>query len=288
MNDRYGIHSSIKGGNVMLRSLYSGISGMKGLQTKLDVIGNNISNVNTAGFKASRVSFQDTLSQKISGVTAPEEGTRGGINARQIGLGSNIAAIEVLHTPGSFQNTFVPTDLAIQGDGYFAVTPNGDGEEILLTRVGNFTTDAAGNLGTPQGYLVLGVGGEVINIPPEVTAYDIGSDGNITVTNEDGTTEVIAQIGVVRVINPAGLENVGNSMYKMTLNANPDGELEVIEPENVEVGTGSIVSGMLEMSNVDLTTELTEMIVAQRAYQANSRIITTSDEILQELVNLKR
>jgi len=272
----------------MLRSLYSGISGMKGFQTKLDVIGNNIANVNTAGFKSSRVSFQDTLSQKISGVTAPEAGIRGGINSKQIGLGTNIAAIEVLNTPGSLQTTYIPTDLAIEGDGYFAVSPNGDGEEILLTRVGNFTRDAAGNLTTSQGYLVLGVGKEPINIPAEVTAFDIAADGSIIAANKDGTTEVIAQIGLVKVQNPSGLEKVGNSMYKMTVNANPDGELEIVEPQDAEIGTGSVISGMLEMSNVDLTTELTEMIVAQRAYQANSRIITTSDEILQELVNLKR
>lgn len=272
----------------MLRSLYSGISGMKGFQVKLDVIGNNIANVNTAGFKADRVTFTDILNQKIGGVSLPEEGEQGGRNPQQIGLGSSISAIDTLHTPGSTQTTYVPTDLAIEGDGYFAVSPNGDGENIYLTRAGNFNRDASGNLVTAQGYLVLGVGGEPINIPQETIAYDIAVDGSVIATSADGASEIIAQIGLVKVQNPAGLEKFGGSMYKMTLNANVDGELEVVEAKSLEYGTGSILSGRLEMSNVDLTTELTEMIVAQRAFQANSRIITTSDQILEEIVNLKR
>lgn len=271
----------------MLRSLYSGVSGMNGFQIKLDVIGNNIANVNTAGFKADRVTFSEIMSQKIASITVPEEGERGGKNPQMIGLGTNISAVNTLHTPGSLQTTNVPTDLAIEGDGYFAVTPNGDGELIYLTRAGNFTRDAAGNLVTSQGYLLMGVGGEPINLAG-VTDYDISADGSIISTNPDGTSEVISQIGLVKVQNPAGLEKIGNSMYQMTLNANVDGELEVIEPRNAEIGTGSILSGRLEMSNVDLTSELTEMIIAQRGFQANSRIITTSDQILEEIINLKR
>lgn len=272
----------------MLRSLYSGVSGMRGFQTKLDVIGNNIANVNTVGFKAGRVMFQDILSQKMAGVSRPEEGEKGGVNPQQVGLGVGMAAIDNIHTPGSLMTTNVPTDLAIEGDGFFAVAPNGDGENILLTRAGNFTRDAVGNLVTSRGYLVLGVGGDPINIPPEVTSFEIGADGGIVTTDNTGATEVVAQIGLVKVQNPSGLEKVGNSMYRMTVNANPDGELEVIEPQNTEIGTGAVRSGQLEMSNVDLTSEFTEMIVAQRGFQANTRIITTSDEILQELVNLKR
>lgn len=272
----------------MLRSLYSGISGMNGFQTKLDVIGNNVANVNTTGFKSDRVMFSDILSQKIASTTAPEEGEKGGINPQQIGLGTSISAIDTVHTAGSTQTTNVTTDLAIEGDGYFAVAPNADGDTVYLTRAGNFNRDASGNLVTAQGYMVLGVGGEAINISEEVTAYDISTDGSIIAINTDGTSEVIAQIGLVSVQNPAGLEKVGGSMYQMTLNANLDGELEVVEAQSAEYGTGNILSGKLEMSNVNLTSELTEMIVAQRGFQANSRIITTSDSILEEIVNLKR
>lgn len=271
----------------MLRSLYSGVSGMRGFQLKLDVIGNNIANVNTVGFKGSRVMFQDILSQTVSGVTAPEEGTKGGVNPKQVGLGSSTAAIDVIHTPGSGMTTNVTTDLRIDGDGFFAVSPD-DGGATYLTRAGNFSRDAAGNLVTPEGFLVQAVGGGAINIPAEVNAFTISKDGSVIATNPDGTTSTIAQIGVVRVQNPGGLEKIGNTMFRMTQNANPGGEFEVAAPNDAATGTGALVSGQLEMSNVDLTSEFTEMIVAQRGFQANARIITTSDSILQEVIDLKR
>jgi flagellar hook protein FlgE len=277
-----------KGGRNMLRSLYSGVSGMRGFQLKLDVIGNNIANVNTVGFKGGRVMFQDILSQQISGVTAPEEGARGGVNPKQVGLGVTLSAIDTIHTPGSGMTTNVTTDLRIDGDGFFAVVPSDGVGTPFLTRAGNFTRDAAGNLVTGDGFLVQGVGGEIINIPAEVAAFTISKDGSVIAVNPDGTTETIAQVGVVRVANPAGLEKVGGSMYRMTLNSNPDGEFEVVAANDPEAGTGAIISGQLEMSNVDLTAEFTEMIIAQRGFQANSRIITTSDEVLNEVINLKR
>src|SRR5690606_2808777 len=124
----------------MLRSMYSGVSGMRGFQTKLDVIGNNIANVNTVGFKSGRVMFSDILSQTVSGVTAPEEGERGGVNAKQVGLGVSIAAIDTMHTAGSAMTTNQPTDLRIDGDGFFVVSANEE-SEWLLTRAGNFTLD---------------------------------------------------------------------------------------------------------------------------------------------------
>lgn len=270
----------------MLRSMYSGVSGMRGFQTKLDVIGNNIANVNTVGFKSGRVMFQDILSQTVGGVTAPEEGVQGGVNPRQIGLGTAISSIDTVHTGGSAMTTNVPTDLRINGDGFFVLqTPGDDGEQVL-TRAGNFNIDALGQLVNSDGMLVAGVGGEVpIIVPPEVTSFTISQNGTIIGATADGPVEV-GQIGIVRVTNPAGLEKLGGSTFRMTFNANAEGEMEVVEP-NAE-GAGAIISGQLEMSNVDLTSEFTEMIVAQRGFQANSRIITTSDEILQEVVNLKR
>ncbi len=271
----------------MLRSLYSGVSGMKGFQTKLDVIGNNIANVNTVGFKTGRVMFQDILSQTIAGVTAPVAGVQGGVNPKQIGLGVSIAAIDTLHTPGSGMTTNVITDLSIEGDGYFLVSPTGTIDDAYLTRAGNFTRDAYGNLVTSQGFFVLSSGGEPINIPAEVVSFSIGKDGDIYTTDATGvTTQMGTPVGIVKVMNPAGLKKVGNTMYQMTLNANPDGGI-LLDAPGVE-GRGKIISGQLEMSNVDLTSEFTEMIVAQRGFQSNSKIITTSDEILQELVNLKR
>ncbi len=274
----------------MLRSMYSGVSGMRGFQAKLDVIGNNIANVNTTGFKAGRVMFKDILSQSMSGVTAPVEGTSGGVNAKQVGLGVAIASIDTIHTPGSAMTTNVPTDLRIDGDGFFVVTPTGDGDGArYLTRAGNFTIDAARQLVNADGMFVLGADGGPIILDETVTAFSIGQDGRLITVDETGlATPTDIQIGVVKVVNPGGLEKVGGNLYLVTPNAMPDGEFEIGFAADAETGTGAIISGQLEMSNVDLTSEFTEMIVAQRGFQANSRIISTSDEILQEVVNLKR
>ncbi len=269
----------------MLRSLYSGISGMRGFQTKLDVIGNNIANVNTVGFKKSRVMFQDILSQTISGATAPGDET-GGVNPRQIGLGVKTAAIDVVHSAGSPMTTNLTTDLSIDGDGYFVVSPSEDGPRYL-TRAGNFTRDAVGNLVSAQGFFVLSSDEGVINIPREdYTSFSIDTNGNVLATDAEGLTEVIATIGTTTISNPGGLKKLGGSLYEMTPNANPDGEFEIGAP--VDNNSGQIISGQLEMSNVELTEEFSEMIVAQRGFQANTRIITTSDSILEEVVNLKR
>lgn len=269
----------------MLRSLYSGISGMRGFQTKLDVIGNNIANVNTVGFKKSRVMFQDILSQTVAGATAPGDET-GGINPRQIGLGVRTSAIDVVHSPGSPMTTNLTTDLAIDGDGYFVVAPTVDGPRYL-TRAGNFNRDALGNLVTSQGYFVLSADEDMINIPREdYTSFSIDTNGIVWGTTPEGLTEEITTIGTTTISNPGGLKKVGGSLYEVTMNANPDGEFEIGAP--LDNNSGQIISGQLEMSNVDLTEEFSEMIVAQRGFQANSRTITTSDSILEEVVNLKR
>ncbi|MNI11690.1 Flagellar basal-body rod protein FlgG [compost metagenome] len=271
----------------MLKSLYSGVSGMRGFQTKLDVIGNNIATVNTVGFKGGRVMFKDILSQTVAGVGAPDE-TRGGVNAKQIGLGVAFGAIDTIHTQGSPMTTNVVTDLRIDGDGYFALNLEGQ-ESPYLSRAGNFVLDANRFLVNPEGLRVLDTGGAPIALGEEVTAFSIASNGSIISVLADGTSAATGQvISVVKVINPAGLEKVGGNLYRLTPNANPESAFELTEPGNVELGTGAIISGQLEMSNVDLTSEFTEMIVAQRGFQSNSRIITTSDEILQEVVNLKR
>lgn len=274
----------------MLRSLYSGVSGMRGFQTKLDVIGNNIANVNTVGFKGGRAMFKDILSQTVAGVTAPDGNDAGGVNAKQIGLGVALSAIDTIHTPGSAMTTNVPTDLRIDGDGFFAVS--GGEDTVYLTRAGNFTVDAQRNLVNADGLQVLSSEGAPIIIPEDVTAFSISQDGTIIGVNADGTSSATEfRIAVVKVANPSGLEKIGGNLYRLTPNANPEGTFDFGDEttaNNEAVGTGAIIAGQLEMSNVDLTAEFTEMIVAQRGFQANSRIITTSDEILQEVVNLKR
>ncbi|WP_019532540.1 flagellar hook-basal body complex protein [Paenibacillus ginsengihumi] len=276
----------------MLRSLYSGVSGMRGFQTKLDVIGNNIANVNTIGFKQGRVMFSDILSQTSSGVTPPAAETQGGINAKQIGLGVSIGSIDTVHTPGSAMTTYRATDLRIDGDGFFAIKANPDQAEPYLTRAGNFTVDAENQLVTADGMFVMSTDNEIIDLDElndTVTSFSISQSGEIIVTDAAGNSvQTGTFIAVVKVPNPEGLMKIGGNLYKPTPNSNPE-EIELDEAlaNNPATGTGAIISGQLEMSNVDLTAEFTEMIVAQRGFQANSRIITTSDQILQEVVNLK-
>ncbi|MBP2001113.1 flagellar hook protein FlgE [Paenibacillus shirakamiensis] len=272
----------------MLRSMYSGVSGMRGFQTKLDVIGNNIANVNTVGFKAGRVMFKDIMSQTVSGVTTPTAGEQGGVNAKQIGLGVQVGSVDTLHTGGSAQTTNNPLDLRIDGDGFFAVKLSADQEVPFLTRAGDFHLDAARNLVTSDGMLVMSSEGAPITIEDTTTAFTISQDGTIIQKAGDGTTNSDVKIGVVKVTNPEGLEKVGGNMYRTTPNADINDTLTYLTANSAESGTGAMVTGQLEMSNVDLTGEFTEMIVAQRGFQANSRIITTSDEVLQEVVNLKR
>jgi flagellar hook protein FlgE len=272
----------------MLRSLYSGVSGMKNFQTKLDVIGNNIANVNTFGFKKGRVTFKDMVSQTIQGATAggATAGTQGGINPKQVGLGSTISSIDTVDTQGSLQTTGRILDLAIQGDGYFQVKQGGSTSKYY-TRAGNFYFDSQGNLVTGSGNKVLDSTGTAIQIPniDSVENLSVGADGKITYLVSGSTTPNNIQLGLVRFKNNGGLEKVGNNLYQATPNSGTPSATPLIPGQS---GAGTIVSGALEMSNVDLSEEFTEMIVAQRGFQANTKIITTSDDILQELINLKR
>ncbi len=269
----------------MLRSLYAGVSGMKGFQTKLDVIGNNIANVNTIGFKSSRVLFKDILNQAISGGTAPQNGG-GGTNSKQIGLGSSLGAIDTIHTQGSSMNTNISTDLRIDGDGFFAVKGNPDQEQPFLTRAGTFQVDVERNLTNGDGMLVLDSTGQPMKLPEGITSFSISRDGEIISVKSDGTMEATGlKIGVVKITNPSGLEKMGGTLFRNSPNAETN--LAYSAANDAALGTGTIIAGQLEMSNVDLTAEFAEMIIAQRGFQANSRIITTSDEIMQEVVNLK-
>ena len=254
--------------------MYSGVSGMKNFQTKLDVIGNNISNVNTIGYKKSTINFQDLLSQNISGK---------GANPMQVGLGSASASINVNHNIGSGMTTGVGTDLAIMGDGFFVVKePGANVDKQFLTRSGNFTVAANGNLVTAQGYNVLNSNGQPINVT-NYDSFSINRSGQVIGMQADGTEVPGDYVGIFTPANLEGLSKVGGSLYEMTGNAGA-----AITPGTATANKTEISSGMLEMSNVDLTEEFTEMIIAQRGFQANSRTITTSDEVLQEVINLKR
>ncbi|WP_419883835.1 flagellar basal body rod protein FlgG [Peribacillus sp. B-H-3] len=263
----------------MLRSMYSGISGMKNFQTKLDVIGNNIANVNTYGFKKGRTVFKDMVSQTMQGATGPSA-SRGGINTKQVGLGAQMSAIDTIDTQGSMQTTGRTLDLAISGDGYFKVS---DGTNSYYSRAGNFYLDTNGDLVNSDGYYLQQTGNQKINIPQTATDISIGKDGKVSYTAGGNLVTTPPQIELAKFSNPGGLSKTGNNLFAETKNS---GTAQLDVPG--KPGFGTIESGMLEMSNVDLSEEFTDMIVAQRGFQANTRIITTSDQILEELVNLKR
>lgn len=290
----------------MLRSLFAGISGLRVNQIALDVTGNNIANANTAGFKGSQVVFQDTLSQMMTGASAPAPAPgRGGSNPMQVGLGVQLGGINTNFGQGAAQTTNRPTDLMIQGDGFFVIERNGTD---LYTRAGAFNFDAEGNLVTVDGDKVKGwtvdaagalpatmdgTNDEPFNITDaaatanpggSMLSYTIGSDGTVVgVFDNQDQPVVLGRIALANFVNPQGLEKAGDSLYGATVNS---GQAEVGTAG--ADGRGSLVGGVIEMSNVDLAQEFTNLIIAQRGFQASSRVITTSDQVLEELVNIKR
>lgn len=411
----------------MMRSMFAGVSGLRAHQVMTDVVANNIANVNTVGFKASRVQFADTLYQLIRGASGGTGEATGGINPQQVGLGVNVASTNRIFTQGGSQLTGRATDVAITGDGFFSVQR---GTETLYTRAGSFSFDDDGFLTDPTGGVVQGwnaAADGTVNInepvqglqvpvnstiapsitslvtirgnldgtipvgetqitsidvidgvgeanrmsftfektaanqweisvidpsgtslgtstldfdlatgilttgtPPSFTftpaggapftfsvdigdpgtsealtqfagspsaqaidqngleigtlrSFAISSDGTLSGVFSNGETSVLGQVALTNFSNPAGLLGAGDSRFRAT---NASGQALVGRPGTA--GRGGIAAGTLEMSNVDLSEEFTALIIAQRGFQANSRIITVSDEMIQELVNLKR
>ncbi|WP_116115068.1 flagellar hook protein FlgE [Austwickia chelonae] len=355
----------------MLRSMYSAVSGLRVHQTMLDVTGNNISNVNTFGFKTGRAVFEDNLSQIIRGSSAPVPAAGGGpgiggINPAQVGLGARLGAITNIFSQGGLQVTNQTTDVAIQGDGFFTVEKAGAN---FFTRNGAFNFDTDGNLVTSDGSYVLGymyapgdrlgadksegaiatalsknvilddtgapaavpldpaklqavplklptaltkgfrigategqdvkgggttwnsfvlggdgaAGGTAANADLALESFQINKDGKLVGSFSDGTKRVFGQIALTTFNNPPGLEKVGGSMYRQTNNS---GVPQTGIP--AQGGKGTVESGTLEMSNVDLAQEFTNLIVAQRGFQANSKVVSTSDEVLSDLIQMKR
>jgi flagellar hook protein FlgE len=311
---------------MMLRSLFSAVSALRNHQTALDVIGNNLANVNTTGFKYGRANFQDTLYQTMIGPQAPQSAAGqpqtglGGINSTQVGLGMRLAGIDTIQTQGSFQNTGRTSDLAIQGNGYFILsdqTPVAGGggatsARIVYTRDGAFDFDSLGRMVNPtngmvvQGYAIPAgqnsapPGGTLgpITIPPNTyTSFAISQAGVVTGFTANGTATAIAQIAIASFPNPSGLLKVGSNGLQWTPAAG--GAPAGATPSASDIanaaaglaasgGRGEFMVGTLEMSNVDIAGQMSQMIVTQRGFQANSRVVTTSDEMLQELMSLKR
>ncbi len=310
----------------MLRAMSCGVAGIDTHQNAMGVVGNNISNVNTYGFKSSSAAFTDVMYQTLSNASAPGV-SNGGKDPVQVGYGSKTGTISVNTTKGDEASTGNSSDLYIDGEGYFTLAnqlPSGtttpgigtQPDSYKYTRVGAMKFDSSGNLvDTATGSYVCGMnslasGATDTTLPtsvptspdwtkaetkPEVIHYDttntkntlkdvaISADGTITATNSAGSAVYVGKLELAHFANPAGLSQDGSSCLSVSDNSGT--------PSYNFAGsgaTGSLVTGALEASNVDLATELSNMIVYERGFQANSKIITVSDEMLETLVNMKR
>ena len=262
----------------LLNSFNSGVSAVKTFGKSLEVIGDNIANVNSTGFKGSRVTNQDNFSQTLQEASVSTTGTSS--NATQIGSGTSVASISQQFTQGILSTTGSPTDLGISGKGFFEVKDSTG--NLFYTRAGDFRLDANGNLLTNGGLNVQDKAGAnvAITTPATVASFKVNKDGSIDVARLDGTvTKGISTIGLFSFANPNGLKREGdNLLSNFTTTAGAK------EPN----ATSDIIQGTLELSNVDLTQQFSDLIVAQRAFQAGSRVITVSDSVMEEIVNLKR
>lgn len=256
-------------------SLYSAATGMEAQQLNLNTISNNIANVNTTGFKKSKVEFQDLLYQNVSS---------GGQNASgnvmptsvSVGNGVKVSSTSKVFTQGQLTQTSEENDIAIEGEGFLQVDhPNGN---PVYTRDGALKISSTGEIVTSDGMPVTGLG----TVPTEAVGIYISSDGQITYSLSDGTTQVGTQIQLARFANPGGLKALGGNLFQET---EASGTAEIGNPD--ENGFGKIRQGYLEMSNVNVVQEMVNMIVSQRAYEINSKAIQTSDEMLSKINQLK-
>jgi flagellar basal-body rod protein FlgG len=259
--------------------MYTAASGMMAQQMNLDNIANNLSNSSTAGFRRRRLQFQDLLYQNVimPGAAATQQTTLAA--GLQIGLGTRPSASEVVQTQGDFASTGNPLDLTIQGQGFFQVTlPSG---ETAYTRSGAFHLDAQGNIVTAEGDPIE----PAITIPTGVTSITVGADGTVSVTQPGQTAaQQVGSLQLALFPNPGGLNGVGKNLFLATT---ASGDPIVGTPGGSE-GLGAIEQGYLEQSNVNVVDEFIQMILAQRSYEANSRVVQAADQMFQQLNQLSR
>jgi len=261
----------------MIRALYSAGSGMTAQQMNVDTIANNLANANTTGFKARRMQFQDLLYQSFI-----QPGSSAGSqtlvpSGLQIGMGTRAASNEIIFTQGSFQETDNPLDLVIQGKGFFQVrVPTG---QTAYTRDGSFQLDKDGNVVDAGGNPLI----PNITVPAQAQSIAIAADGTVTYTQPGQTaSQTAGQIQLANFANPAGLNSIGNNLFEPT---DASGDPTVGNPAGQE-GLGSLLQGYTENSNVSVVTEFINMIVSQRAYEANTKVVKAADEMYQAVNNL--
>lgn len=258
-------------------SLYSAATGMEAQQLNLNTIANNLANVNTPGFKRSKIEFQDLLYQKPTRASGTDSGGGNIVpTGIEVGNGSRVAATSKVFTQGQLTSTGEKLDLAIQGDGFFEIQrPDGT---FAYTRDGSFKLNAQGQVVTVDGLPVLS-GFQAV--PAGTESITISDNGQVTMTGANGTTTY--RLSVTRFANPSGLRSVGGNLYEETP---ASGTPEIGQPG--EQGYGQIMQGYIESSNVNIVEEMVNLIVAQRAYEINSKSIQTSDEMLQNVAQMKR
>jgi len=254
----------------MLKALNTAATGMSAQQTRIDVTANNMANVNTTGFRRARAEFQDLLYQTVR---APGGTTGDGATlptGLQVGQGTRAVGTQFIHAQGSMTQTENPLDLAIEGDGFFQVQrPTG---ELAYTRAGNLKVDANGTLVTVDGLKVE----PAINIPTDATAITISPDGVVSVVTAGQTaSQEVGNLQLAGFANPAGLQALGRSLWAPT---NASGEPIVAQPG--QEGLGTLSQGFLEGSNVEVVSEMIDLITSQRAYEVNQKVIEAADEML--------
>ena len=262
----------------MIRALFSAASGMNAQQTNVDNIANNLANASTAGYKARRAEFQDLMYQNMIAPGSSASTQTSYPTGLQIGLGTKTASNEVTFTEGNLVETDNPYDLAIQGNGFFQIRlPTG---ELAYTRAGNFHVDKDGNVVTSDGNPLE----PQITVPATATGVQIASDGTVTFTSAGQTaTQTAGQIQLAVFQNPAGLNSVGQNLLEPT---DASGQAQLGTPGGAE-GQGSLLQGYTEQSNVSVVEEFINLIVAQRGYEANSKVVKACDEMYQQVNQLK-
>jgi len=260
----------------MMRSLWTAASGMVAQQLNIDVISNNLANVNTVGFKKSRAEFEDLMYQNMKIAGTLTEGGQRIPTGLQVGMGVRPTTVHKFFSQGDYQNTGNALDLAIEGDGFFEVDVNG---ELAYTRAGSFKLDNEGTVVTANGYVLQ----PEFTVPAETVNLVVSENGHMAALDSSGAELAATDIPLYTFINPAGLKAMGRNLFTPT---EASGDATEGVPGQTNVGT--VAQGFLEMSNVEIVDEMVNMIVGQRAYEINSKSVTTSDQMLQTANQLKR
>ena len=264
-----------------VQTLYTAATGMEALETKLDVIANNMANINTTGFKKDRANFEDVFYRQYRLPGAQDADGQITSTGIEVGLGSRVSSTQSNHEQGAFETTNNQLDFAIEGDGFFQVlNPNGG---FYYTRAGNFGLNADGQLvlgSATNGYIL----DPPVNIQTDATDIVVTADGQVQIRTQDSTNlQTVAQLQLAKFINPDGLLKLGDNLYQQT---DASSDPQVGDPG--QQGFGNIRQGFLEASNVEPVTELIDLITTQRAFELNSQVVQAGDQIMQIVANLRR